>query len=98
MNFHSILFEKNEDSIKNETLEAPVFFVDLNLDQIIDAITAGKQEYNLNPFFYTPLRDVDTIHYRHEIMQDLENETLLENIKSFAQKMIVMRRYLDFGR
>src|SRR5207249_3501914 len=28
MTFHSILFERTEDSIKKETLEAPVFFVD----------------------------------------------------------------------
>ena len=87
MTFHSILFERTEDSIKKETLEAPVFFVDLNLDQVIDAITAGKQEYNLKPFFYTPLNDIDAIKYRHEIMQDLENKILFENIKSFAQKM-----------
>jgi hypothetical protein len=51
MVFHSILFERTEDSIRAETLEAPVFFTDLNLDQITDAITAGKQEYNLKPFF-----------------------------------------------
>jgi DNA mismatch repair ATPase MutS len=94
MTFHSILFERTEDSIKKETLEAPAFFVDLNLDQIIDTITAGKQEYNLKPFFYTSLNDIDAIKYRHEIMRDLENETLLENIKSFALKMIIMRRYL----
>jgi len=92
--FHSILDEKTEDSVKKETLEAPVCFVDLNLDQVIGAITAGRQEYNLKPFFYTPLRDVDAIQYRHEIMQDLENETLMGNIRSFAQKMVVMRRYL----
>ena len=94
MTFHSILFERTEDNIKKETLEAPVFFVDLNLDQVIDAITAGRREYNLKPFFYTSLKDTDTIKYRQEIAQDLENETLLENIKSFAQKMSVMRRYL----
>ena len=94
MTFHSILFEKTKDSVKQETLEAPVCFVDLNLDQVIDAITAGRQEYNLKPFFYTPLCDVDTIQYRHEIMQDLENETLMGNVKSFAQKMVVVRRYL----
>jgi len=94
MTFHSILFERTEDSIKKETLEAPAFFVDLNLDQIIDTITAGKQEYNLKPFFYTSLNDIDAIKYRQEIARDLENETLLENIKSFALKMIIMRRYL----
>jgi DNA mismatch repair ATPase MutS len=94
MVFHSILFEKTEASINKETPEAPVFFVDLNLDQIIDAITAGRQEYNLKPFFYTSLKDIDAIKYRQEIAQDLENGTLLENIKSFALKMSTMRRYL----
>ena len=44
MTFHSILFDRTEDSTKKETPEAPVFFVDLNLDQIVDTITAGKQE------------------------------------------------------
>ncbi len=41
MAFHSILFAHAQDSPKEEAFDAPVFFVDLNLDQIIDAITAG---------------------------------------------------------
>jgi DNA mismatch repair protein MutS len=94
MTFHSILFARTEDGIKNETLEAPVFFLDLNLDPIIDAITAGKQEYNLKPFFYTSLNDIDAIKYRHEVMQDLENQLLLERINSFARKMREMRDHL----
>jgi DNA mismatch repair protein MutS len=92
--FRSILFEKTDSGIKKETPEAPGFFVDLNIDQIIDAVTAGRQGYNLKPFFYTCLKDIDAIKYRQEIARDLENQTLLENIKAFAQKMIVMRRYL----
>ncbi|MCR4429598.1 MAG: hypothetical protein NUV45_01105 [Tepidanaerobacteraceae bacterium] len=95
MTFYSILFGTTEDGIKKETLEAPAFFADLNLDQIIDAITAGRQEYNLKPFFYTPLNDIDAIKYRHEIMQDLENKILFEKIKSFAQKMREMREHLS---
>lgn len=94
MFFHSILFERTEDSIKKETLEAPIFFVDLNLDQIIDVITVGKQEYNLKPFFYTSLNDIDAIKYRHEIMRDIENKILFEHIKSFGQEMRAMREYL----
>jgi DNA mismatch repair ATPase MutS len=94
MTFQSILFKKTDDSIKKESLETPAFFADLNLDQIIDAITVGKQEYNLKPFFYTPLKDVNAINYRHEIFQDLENEELLGSIKSFAQNMRSMREHL----
>jgi hypothetical protein len=94
MPFQSILFERTDDNIKRETLDTPVYFVDLNLDQVIDAITVSRDNYNLKPFFYTPLHDEDTIQYRHEIMQELENETLMENIKSFAEKMVVTRRYL----
>jgi DNA mismatch repair protein MutS len=96
MAFHSILFERTEDSIKTETVEAPVFFHDLNLDQIVDAIVAGKQEYNLKPFFYTSLSDIDAGKYRHEIMLDLENDILFESIKSFSEKMRAIRTHLVY--
>ena len=50
MTFQSILFGKNIDKLRTNSPEAPPFFADLNLDQIVDAITEGKQEYNLKPF------------------------------------------------
>ncbi len=94
MTFHSILFEKR-DNTEKETFEAPVFFVDLHLDQIIDAVTSSRQEeYNLKPFFYSPLNDIDGIKYRQEIFRDLENKRLLEDIKSFSQRMRTMRQLL----
>ncbi len=74
--------------------QAPEFFQDLNLDQIVDAITAGRDEYNLKPFFYTPLRDLAAIEYRHEILQDLESEGLFQAIKSFSSQMAAMRAHL----
>jgi len=94
MTFPSILFEKTKDGQKRETVAAPDCFGDLNLDQVVEAITTGKQEYNLKPFFYTPLPDVETIHYRHEVMQDMADETLMGYIKAFAEKMVSVRRYL----
>jgi hypothetical protein len=66
----------------------------LNLDQIIDAITAGKEEYELKPFFYTTLHDRGAIEYRHEIMRDLENKALFECIGMFAQGMRTRREYM----
>jgi DNA mismatch repair ATPase MutS len=92
MTFHSILFDK--DGIQKETIEQPDFFTDLNLDQVIDAITARKQEYNLKPFYWSPVRDAETIYYRHEVMRDLEDKRSMARIKGFAEKMIIVRRYL----
>ena len=92
MTFHSILFDK--DGIQKETTEQPPFFTDLNLDQVINAIAERKKDYKLKPFFYTPLRDVETIYYRHEVMRDMEDEALMAYIHTFAEKMIIVRRYL----
>ncbi|MBE3560721.1 MAG: DNA mismatch repair protein MutS [Ktedonobacteraceae bacterium] len=94
MTFQSILFTKAEDRLKAETLEAPVFFADLHIDQIVETLTAGKQEYHLQPFFYTSLNDTDAILYRQEIMRELENSVLFEHIILFSQKMRKMREYL----
>jgi len=80
--------------MQKETADPPGFFADLNLDWVIDAITARKEEYNLKPFFYTPLHDVRTIRYRQEVMQDLENATLMTHIEAFAERMTIVRRYL----
>lgn len=95
MSFNSILFKETEDIISTGSpdTEEPGFFVNLNLDQVINAVTAGKEEYDLKPFFYYPLKDADYIKYRQEIFQDLEKEMLLDNIRSFAQKMITIRQY-----
>ena len=95
MSFQSILFENITANMVVETSAPPNFFVDLNLDQIIDTITTMRQEYNLKPFFYTPLHEIATIQYRQEIMQDLEDAVLTEHIQSFAQKMVIVRRYLS---
>ncbi len=97
MQFHSILFEGSKDNIDNKSIQQPDFFNDLNLDQIIEAIIDGKQEYNLKPFFYTPLSSTNSIKYRHEIMKDLENGLLLKNIELFANKMREMRKYISIS-
>ena len=67
--------------------EEPAFFADLNLDQVVASITAGRDEYDLKPFFYTPLRDVEAVRYRHEVLRDLEKEAVAATFRAFAQRM-----------
>jgi len=98
--FHSILSEHLDDRIGDYALKAPDFFGDLNCDQIVDNITGGKEneEYNLKPFFYTPLRRIDDIKYRHEVMQDLDDSSVFERVNIFAEKMREMRRHLKLSQ
>lgn len=92
MTFRSILFEK--EPIPQETAEPPACLTDLNLDQVIAAVTAKKEEYNLKPFFYAPLTDAETIRYRQEVGRDLQDEAWLAQVKTFAERMATTRRYL----
>jgi DNA mismatch repair protein MutS len=91
--FRSILSGKSESAQNRE--EAPDFLADLHLDQIISSIVEGKDEYHLQSFFYTHLRDPDEINYRHELFRDLEDESLWKSIQSFAQDMRTMRTDLE---
>lgn len=93
-NFESILFEsaKTQKVEKNNT--PPDFFHDLNLDQIVEVITAGREEYDLKPFFYTRLTNLTSVNYRLEIMRDLDGTPLFENIKTFSNHMRTMRLHL----
>lgn len=94
MRFHSILSAQPEYDGRGKPVEQPPYFRDLHLDQIIEAITADKQEYNLEPFYYTPLHNVKEIRYRQEIMRDLEDRQLLDSVRSFSDNMRTMRKYL----
>jgi DNA mismatch repair protein MutS len=92
--FHSILFDEDRDPATVDERHEPSFFVDLNLDQAIEAITADREEYHLEPFFYTPLDSVSSVTYRHEIFRDLDGTPLLEHVRSFARAMRSMRDQL----
>ena len=94
MTAQSILAINGKDRIQSDTIEPPAYFPDLNIDQIVNAITVNEERYNLKPFFYSPLQDVETIRFRHEVMRDLQDATLMATIKTFAEKMIVVHRYL----
>jgi len=95
MHFHSILFRGPDEPAGWSTRGAPEFFTDLNLDQVEQAITMGRQEYDLAPIFHTPLNDLDEIAYRQEVMRDLEDEGLKGTVTAFSEKMRAMRAHLS---
>jgi DNA mismatch repair protein MutS len=89
--FNSILFDRPSDVGERDD---PSMFGDLNLDQVFAAVTVGRDEYDLMPFFRSPLRDVRAVKYRHEVQRDLENEAVSGAVAEFADRMREMRDHL----
>lgn len=83
----SVLFEQPQaPDIAGDT-PPPEFFVDLNLDQFVAAVTAQWEDYDLKPFFHSPLQCVEAIRYRHEVFRDLEDSKLLDHTRQFTRRM-----------
>jgi len=70
----SILFLHPADRAAAEAASEPDCFSDLNLDQVMAAITASRQDADLRAFFHAPLDDVDAVRYRQEVFRDLRPE------------------------
>ena len=95
--FRSILLDAPQAEGAVERQEPPDFFPDLNLDQIVDTITAGREQYDLKPFFYAPLASAETVDYRQDVFRDLlENPRLLELVRCFAEKRLRITRINSF--
>jgi DNA mismatch repair protein MutS len=95
--FRSILFPPGAVGRQQETADQPEFFRDLNLDQVVAAITAGKDDYDLPPLFYSPIRDLLTIDYRQAVMRDLEQDEILRMVRGFAEGMRSTRKHLSLS-
>lgn len=66
----------------------------MNIDYIVTTVVAGRDEYNLRPFFSIMLSDLSQIAYRHEVFKDLEGKKLRQSIANFAKGMHMMREHL----
>lgn len=94
MVFQSILYREDEN--KDEfRVEQPDFFVDLNLDQVVKAITDPKKDYKLDSIFYNPLKKVINVTYRQDVFRDLQDQNMIRSIRIFSEKMEKMYRYLS---
>ncbi len=76
----------------------PGHFRDLNFDQIVAAVLAGREEYALEPFFRAPLTDVDAVRYRHEVFRDLERADVHAALSVFAHEARRVRVWLELVR
>lgn len=92
MEFHSILYDRPGG--RAERAEAPEYLADLNLDQVCEALTAGRADYDLAPFFYAPLHDVGDVVYRQDVVRDLEDGEIRGVVDTFAAEMRRMREHL----
>ena len=91
--FYSILFPG--DALHEEEHDAPEFFRDLNLDQIVSSIAIRWPQYRLAPFFYQRLATLEEIAYRHEVFRDLEHDPIMRTFGAFADQMRDVRKHLD---
>lgn len=97
MSFYSILY-RTPDDVRDLATAAPEFFRDLLLDQIVGTVVSDWKEYDLAPFFFSPLKERDAITYRQEVMQDLEDTALMQAINTFSKEMRAVRNRLENGK
>ena len=76
----------------------PAFFSDLNLDQVFSAMSAGREQYDLAPFFCISLHDPAAVGYRHEVFRDLERQPVAAAVTEFTRRMRTVREYLAQAR
>jgi len=98
MGFVSILgtdrFWENRNS--KVFLDTPLYFTDLNLDQIVDMIRGFCPEYDLKKYYYALLEDMDEIRFRQEVLKDFYNEEFLEAAKNFSRGLLNARHYTEY--
>lgn len=91
MAYHSILAPRP----LNPADRAPDFFIDLNLDQVVAAVIAGREQYDLATYFYSPLPTAVEVVYRHEVVRDLDRPGLRAKVHAFAAQMVQVRESLQ---
>ncbi|MGH8428157.1 MAG: MutS-related protein [Gammaproteobacteria bacterium] len=91
----SVLFRRETEREKAPTATQPACFPDLHLDSTVAGIAVGKEQYDLKPYYYLPVCEVEDVTFRQEVMRALDDSpTLFGNIERFAALMETMRRYL----
>ncbi len=92
--FVSVLFTTPEQRAAANGRHEPAYLHDLNLDQVVATVTAGRERFDLAPFFRASLPDADAVAYRQEVFRDLD-QAAREPVDDFAGRMEQMRGELE---
>lgn len=95
MKFISILNRDGER--KDIPEEEPAFFVDLNLNRLIDEFQNRSNEYDVKKLFLVFPNTMEDIRYRREVLTDLKNDSLFESVRSFSKNMYQARSYFSYS-
>lgn len=95
--FRTILFPAGLDQERREQTEQPACFVDLNLDQVVSNIVAGRNEAVLRPLFYSTYRNEQIIHHRQAVFRDLDRPDVFCLFPPFCDDMKRVRGDLDYA-
>jgi DNA mismatch repair ATPase MutS len=93
MRFNGILSDRPH-GIDADRPEEPACFGDLHLDEVLASMIAGREDYDLTPYFSTPLHDAAAVQYRHAVIRDLEEPEVLGPVRAFAEQMRRVREHL----
>lgn len=85
--FQSILFPPGLDELRAERTEQPDCFVDLNLDQIIAAVVAKRDEAVLRPLLYSAYRNEQIVRHRQAVFADLTRPETFRMFPPFCETM-----------
>lgn len=78
--------------------EPPAYFRDLNLDQVLERLIAGRTDYELAPYFHTRLTDARAVGYRQAVFADLDADADLRRLlDEFATAMTKTRQALGYA-
>jgi DNA mismatch repair protein MutS len=87
-----------EPAVPPAGVSEPACFADLNLNQLVRSVTAGREEYDLRSFFYASLPNPVQAEYRHAVFQDLDRPEMRSVVDSFATEMRAVRECLALAR
>lgn len=96
--FYSVLFPTEESAKKPRNQREPDCFSDLQLDRILKAVLPDYAQFHLEEYFYTPLTDPETVRYRQEVMEELEEPEKRAAVEEIIRRIPETRAILEETR